>query len=103
MADDTSRQEPQSPEVQAPYVREELDQEMVTHMGEWRTGEGSRGSEDGMSHLGATDDEMVPIVPPMSGPADLVGERNVDAQGNESGRTEIGEEEMDPRDLLTPG
>ncbi|MDQ6694952.1 MAG: hypothetical protein M3014_11135 [Chloroflexota bacterium] len=102
-SDSTGHQEPQSPEVQAPYVREELDQEFVTHQGEWRTGAGSKGSADGMSHLGATDEEVVPIVSPMSGPADLVGEKNIDAQGNETGNTQIGEEEVDPRDLLTPG
>jgi hypothetical protein len=93
---------PQSPELQEPYVREDLDQDLVTHQGEWRkapTGPLSRGGH----HLGAVDDEMVPVIPPMSGPADLVGERNENAQGNEDGDTDIGEEMIDPREELTPG
>jgi len=49
------------------------------------------------------EDEVVPVVPPMSGPADVVGEKGENAQGNESGDTEIGEESLDPRDELTPG
>jgi hypothetical protein len=95
----------QSPESHEDYVKDDLDQENVTHMGEWRKGaSGSQtGHRDGDRHLGATEDEVVPIVPPMSGPADIVGERNENAQGNESGDTEIGEETVDPRDELTPG
>jgi hypothetical protein len=56
-----------------------------------------------MKHLGANDDEVVPVVPPMSGPADLLGEKGENAQGNESDGTEIGEESVDPREDLTPG
>ncbi len=97
---------PQSPEVQESYVREELDQELVTHRGDYRaaSSEEKHGAEDGnRMHLGAVDDEVVPVVPPMSGPADLVGEKDIDAQGNETGDTEVGEELIDPRDSLTPG
>ena len=93
---------PQSPEVQAEYVREELDQEMVTHVGEYRNPEAD-GPRGGGMHLGAVDTEVVPIVPPMAGPADLVGRHNQNAQGNEDGDTEIGEELIDPRDEITPG
>jgi hypothetical protein len=93
---------PQSPEVQPQYVREELDQELVTHVGEYRQPEADAQPGGGM-HLGAVDTEVVPIVPPMSGPADLLGERNQNAQGNEDGSTEIGEELIDPRDEITPG
>ncbi|HYP20676.1 MAG TPA: hypothetical protein VEY08_11430 [Chloroflexia bacterium] len=93
---------PQSPEVQPEYVREELDQELVTHVGEYRQPEAGGPTGGGM-HLGAVDTEVVPIVPPMSGPADLIGERNQNAQGNEDGTTEIGEELIDPRDEITPG
>ncbi|HST06371.1 MAG TPA: hypothetical protein VLQ48_16790 [Chloroflexia bacterium] len=95
---------PQSPEKQAEYVRDELDQENITHQGDYRTAANNpRPNEIPSQHLGATDDEVVPITPPMAGPADLVGKKNVDAQGNEDGDTEVGEETYDPRDELTPG
>ncbi len=93
---------PQSPEVQPDYVREELDQELVTHEGEYRNPE-AHGPRGGGMHLGAVDTEVVPIVPPMAGPADLLGRKNQNAQGNEDGDTEIGEELIDPRDEITPG
>ena len=54
-------------------------------------------------NLGATEDENVPVLPPMSGPADLLGEDDIDGQGNEDGKTKAGEESFDPRDELTPG
>jgi hypothetical protein len=104
MAQETQAGAPASPENQDEPVREELDQEFITHRGDYRTARitptsaGQRGK-----HLGATDDEVVPVTPPMSGPADLVGETDQNAQGNESGSTEVGEESIDPRDELTPG
>ena len=104
MSTNDSEGTPKAPETQEPYVREELDQEFITHQGE------NRGPtppieqpERRMKHLGANDDEVVPVVPPMAGPADLVGEKRENAQGNESGSTEIGEESVDPREELTPG
>ncbi|MEO8286414.1 MAG: hypothetical protein ABI670_08250 [Chloroflexota bacterium] len=104
MAQDNQEGTPQSPEKQDKYVREELNQEFITHQGDYRQApmEPVAASERG-KHLGATDDEVVPNVPPMAGPADLVGEDNEDAQGNEDGSTKIGEEMIDPRDELTPG
>ena len=104
MALDNEQPTPTSPEEQEEYVREELDQEYITHQGDYRPASkppstlALRGK-----HLGATDDEVVPVTPPMAGPADLVGEMDQNAQGNESGSTEIGEESVDPRDELTPG
>jgi hypothetical protein len=94
---------PQSPEVQEPYVREELDQDDVTHIGNRRPPNGREPGEDYYEHLGANEDEVVPVIPPMAGPADLVGEKRQNAQGNETGDTEIGEELVDPREELTPG
>ncbi len=93
---------PQSPEVQPEYVREELGQELVTHQGEIRQPPATGASGGGM-HLGAVDTEVVPIVPPMAGPADLLGRHNENAQGNEDGDTESGEELFDPLDEITPG
>jgi hypothetical protein len=95
---------PTSPEKQAEYVRDELDQDLITHQGDYRQAQGAQKADKKESqHLGATDDEVVPITPPMAGPADLVGENKENAQGNETGHTEIGEEMIDPRDELTPG
>jgi hypothetical protein len=95
---------PASPETQAEYVRDELDQELITHRGDYRRPSAMPATPALRSrHQGATDDEVVPVIPPMSGPADLVGEKDVNAQGNETGSTEVGEEMIDPRDELTPG
>lgn len=102
MANDKDAAPPQSPEDQAAYVREDLDQDMITHRGDWRKAKPGERPRPG-EHLGALEDENVPIVPPMAGPADLVGEKDEDAQGNETGDTEVGEEMFDPRDELTPG
>jgi hypothetical protein len=104
VARDDQQVTPTSPEQQDEYVRDELDQEYITHQGDYR-GAKAMPATAAMrgKHLGATDDEVVPVTPPMAGPADLVGERNENAQGNETGSTEIGEEAVDPRDELTPG
>jgi hypothetical protein len=106
LAENKVAETPQSPEVHEDYVKEDLDQDETTHVGEWRTGatgQHQQHSGDASKSLGAMEDEVVPVVPPMSGPADVVGENNENAQGNESGDTEIGEETFDPRDELTPG
>ena len=104
MAQEDRQVIPASPEEQDEYVREELDQEFITHQGDYRRAKTTPGPPNARGkYLGATDDEVVPITPPMAGPADLVGEKNENAQGNESGHTEIGEEDVDPRDELTPG
>lgn len=102
MTGDSNVETPQSPEVQPKYVRQELDQELISHEGDYRQPEPDSG-ENGSMHLGAVDTEVVPITPPMAGPADLVGEHNENAQGNETGHTQVGEETIDPRSELTPG
>ncbi|HET9496570.1 MAG TPA: hypothetical protein VFR15_20265 [Chloroflexia bacterium] len=95
---------PKAPEAHENYVREELDQDFITHEGEKRGPTATtENPERRMKHLGASDDEVVPVVPPMSGPADVVGEKRENAQGNEANGTEIGEETIDPREELTPG
>jgi len=104
MAQETQADAPSSPENQDEHVREELDQEFITHQGDYRTSMAPLAiANQRGKHTGATDDEVVPVTPPMAGPADLVGETNQNAQGNESGTTEIGEESIDPREELTPG
>lgn len=102
MTRDGNQETPQSPEEQAPYVREELDQDQISHIGAYRQSEPSS-SRGGSMHMGAVDTEVVSITPPMAGPADLVGERDENAQGNETGHTRTGDETVDPRDELTPG
>jgi hypothetical protein len=105
VAADSGAGTPKSPEVQEPYVREELDQDLITHKGDWRKASITSNSPHRHhgGHLGALEDENVPVLPPMSGPADLIGEFDVDGQGNETGKTKVGEETFDPRDELTPG
>ena len=99
MAAQTGSGTPKSPEDQDADVREELEQDMVTHQGDYRkprTGPLEvkvHGHKVG--HLGATEDENVPVLPPMTGPYDLIGE---DDEGNEDE-----EEGIEPRDELTPG
>jgi|FLYN01.1.fsa_nt_gi hypothetical protein len=88
---------PQSPETQGPYVREELDQDEITHTGNRRIPTQRKPGEDYYEHLGANEDEVVPVIPPMTGPADLVGQKDQHAQGGSD------EELLDPREELTPG
>jgi hypothetical protein len=94
---------PQSPEGQDKDVREELDQDLVTHQGDYRKHSSPTPPAQRSKHLGASEDEVVPIIPPMAGPADLLGEKDPNAQGNERGDTEVGDEMLDPREELTPG
>jgi len=103
MPDKYSPGRPASPEDQEENVKDELDQDLITHQGEYRKGGSGPEARRGDKHLGALEDENVPVVPPMSGPADLFGEEDEDAQGNEPGGTEKGEENFDPRVELTPG
>ena len=51
--------------MQPADVRDELDQTQVSHEG--------RPKATASTHLGATEDEVTPIVPPMRGPGNLVG------------------------------
>src|SRR5438876_3428542 len=88
---------PKSPEDHEAYVREELDQDQMTHQGDYRkarTGPlGARVHGHRIGYLGATEDENVPVLPPMTGPLDLIGEDG-----------ETGEDDgFEPRDELTPG
>jgi hypothetical protein len=106
---DPSKDTPLSPEGQKEYVREELEQDEITHRGAKREANDAPDNHaahneqsQASRHLGAVDDEVVPVVPPMSGPADLVGEQNENAQGNENGKSDD-EELFDPYDHITPG
>lgn len=80
---------PQSPETQPPEVRDELDQTQITHEGTARDGE--QVETNSSSHMGAVEDEVTTVQPPMSGPDDLLG------------NDDQGEQVFDPADEITPG
>ncbi len=79
---------PQSPETQPPEVREELAQSNISHDGVARDVDAVQPGDS--SQLGAVEDEVTPIAPPMQGPGDLVGDED----------SLMG---IDPVDEITPG
>lgn len=80
---------PQSPETQPPAVRDQLDQDLISHDGTARDGEDvAAGSPP---QFGAVDTEVTPIMPPVRGPADLVSDEGAEA------------DIVDPADEITPG
>src|SRR5688500_15243331 len=88
MAGPREAEVPQSPETQPPDVRDELDQTQITHDGPERDGDTGTAPS---AHLGAVEDEVTPVQPPMRGPDDLVGNEDQ------------GELVIDPADEITPG
>ncbi|HUS16415.1 MAG TPA: hypothetical protein VM536_15565 [Chloroflexia bacterium] len=101
MSDQNSNRTPQSPEVQPTNVRDDLDQDMVTHQGtqaESETGSAGAGVSASDAHLGATDAEVTPIMPPMRGPANLVG-----SEASGDSRDDADDTGIDPVDEITPG
>jgi hypothetical protein len=81
---------PASPEVEPKKVRDELDQDNVTHKGV--PSEPSESNEDSSTHMGAMDDNVTPIRAPMRGPSDVVGD-----ESKKDDKT------VDPADEITPG
>ena len=79
---------PQSPETQPSEVREELAQSNISHDGAPRNADETQPGDS--SQLGAVEDEVTPIAPPMQGPGDLVGDED----------SSMG---IDPVDEITPG
>ena len=94
MADKSTDPIPQAPEVQPDEVRDELDQDQVSHEGRREANRGGKPS----AHLGATDEQMTPITPPMHGPGNLVGP-DAGASRDESTDAPL----IDPVDEITPG
>ncbi len=80
---------PQSPETQPSDIREQLDQEQISHEG---TAQSGGHPHPGTWHQGALESEVTPITPPMRGPGDLVGSEEDDD-----------DDLIDPGDELTPG
>lgn len=94
MTEHADRGVPQSPEDQPAAVREELDQHLVTHEG---TPEPAN-PESASQHLGANEEQMTPVVPPMRGPGNLVG-----AAGGAPEGGDLDDDGIDPVDEMTPG
>ncbi len=89
---------PASPEVQPPAVRRDLQQTGVTHQGDPLPTDSTTQSDS----MGATEEQVTPVQPPVSGPANVVGD-SVPA-GDSSDTTGIADEPLiDPADLITPG
>jgi hypothetical protein len=88
---------PQSPETQPADVREELDQDNVTHEGQQRSAADAGATPT--SHFGAVEDDstghsdQVPVTPPMAGPANLIDDR----EGEDPSVI------VDPQDEITGG
>lgn len=80
---------PLSPEVQPEEVREELDQENVSHQGNRLPP--SKDRFDAQRHMGAMEDNVSPVMPPIIGPARLT-----EAEEDE-------DQDVNPHSELTPG
>lgn len=94
MPENNAEHVPQSPEVQPPAVREQLHQDNMTHRG---TEEQVRPGQSA-EHLGAAETEVTPVVPPMRGPGNLVGNT---APGDAADSDD--DDLIDPADEITPG
>lgn len=91
MTQDNDNPTPTSPETQPASVRNELDQEDVTHQGS--PAEPARPGEEAQSYMGATEENVTPIMSPVSGPADITGDEK---PGDKN-------PDVNPQDELTPG
>ncbi|MBN9387202.1 MAG: hypothetical protein J0I20_04045 [Chloroflexi bacterium] len=91
MTQDNENPTPASPETQPARVREELDQEDVTHQG--TPVEPNRPGDDPQGYMGATEENVTPIMPPVTGPADITGDETPSDKNPD----------VNPQDELTPG
>lgn len=82
---------PTSPETQPADVREELSQDDVTHQGV--PAEPARDEAEPQSYMGAMEENVTPVMAPVSGPSDLTGDE----------QTEDKNPDVNPQDELTPG
>lgn len=89
MSQESYRDVPTSPEVQPKEIREELDQENITHVGNPLPP--SRNRLDAQRHMGAMEDNVSPVMPPIIGPARLT-----EAEEDE-------DQDVNPHSELTPG
>ncbi len=79
---------PASPEVQKPAVRQELEQEDVSHEG--HKSDPSHDKSDAQKHMGAMEDNVTNVMPPYDGPSDLISKNE-------------GDQNISSRNELTPG
>lgn len=91
MTQDNDNPIPASPETQPASVREELDQADVTHQG--TPVEPARPGDSAQSYMGATEENVTPVMPPVAGPADLTGDERPSDKNSD----------VNPQDELTPG
>ena len=89
MSQESTREAPTSPEVQPKEIREELDQENISHQGNRLPS--SKNSLDAQRHMGAMEDNVTPVMPPIIGPARLT-----EAEEDE-------DNDVNPHSELTPG
>ncbi len=91
MTEENKNPIPASPETQPSDVREELSQEDVTHRGV--PAEPARDGGDTQSYMGAMEENVTPVMAPVTGPSDLTGgEKSSDKNPD-----------VNPQDELTPG
>ncbi len=88
MSDQENKMVPSSPEVQSPEVRQELDQNSVSHEG--YKGKGPRVGNESQSYMGTTEGDVTPVINPMAGPMDVTSD------GPD-------EDSVNPHTELTPG
>ena len=89
MSEETNRQIPASPETQPGDVRKELDQNNVTHEGKPLEAQTKKADSD--KYMGATEENVTTISPPMEGPGKVTNGEDEDT------------EMIDPESELTPG
>jgi hypothetical protein len=91
MTDENKNSSPTSPETQPARVREELNQDEVTHQGV--PAEPAQDQSNPQSYMGAKEENVTPVMPPLTGPSDLTGDE----------RTSDKNPDVHPQDELTPG
>lgn len=87
MSQRTSNDAPQAPETQPANVREQLDQENISKVGDGRTAADAGAQQD--SGFGAVEDEKTGhsdqqvVTPPMNGPYNIVGGEDQNKQDSD--------------------
>lgn len=91
MTDENKHPSPTSPETQSARVRDELNQDDVTHQGVPL--EPARDKSRPQSYMGAKEENVTPVMPPVTGPTDLTGDEQASDKNPD----------VHPQDELTPG
>jgi hypothetical protein len=88
MSNDAGKFTPASPEEQPADVRQALDQELITHQG--KKVQPPKDKAEPQSYMGAKEENVTPIQPPMTGASKVTEEAEDESNVN-------------PRNELTPG